>query len=77
VERPTTAQSVPVFSALISRLAKSYKGKQQLFERNTFRSLMIRLNGLGGYKLLDALERKAVEQLIDDLIENDLKLSAL
>jgi hypothetical protein len=77
VERPTTAQSVPVFSALISRLAKSYKGKQKLFERNTFRTLMIRLNGLGGYKLLDALERKAVEQLIDDLIANDLKLSSV
>lgn len=77
VERPTTAQSIPVFSALISRLGKSYNGKQKLFERATFRNLMVRLNGLGGYKLLDALERKAVEKLIDDVISNDLKIVAV
>jgi hypothetical protein len=77
VERPTTAQSIPVFSALINQLGKSHKGKQKLFERATFRNLMVRLNGLGGYKLLDALERKAVERLIDDVIANDLKISSI
>jgi hypothetical protein len=74
VERPTTAQSVPVFSALINRLGKSYEGKKKLFERSTFRSLMIKLNGLGGYKLLDALDARGVEALIDGLISKDLGL---
>ena len=61
VERPTTAQSVPVFCAVLSKLAESYNGKKKLFERNNFRSLMVHLNGLGGYKLLDALDTKSVE----------------
>jgi hypothetical protein len=77
VERPTTSQSAPIFSALIIKLAKSYRGKKKLFERQTFRALMIRINGLGGYKLLDALDRKAVEQLIDEVVSRDLKLSAI
>lgn len=77
VERPTTAQSVPVFSALLGKLAKSYDGKKKLFERSTFRSLMIQLNGLGGYKLLDALDAKAVEQLIDDLVATRLRVSSV
>lgn len=77
VERPTTAQSIPVFSALINCLAKSYKGEQKLFERAIFRALMVRLNGLGGYKLLDALDRKVIENLIEELITNDLKISSI
>ena len=77
VERPTTAQSVAVFSALLRKLAQSYSGKKKLFERSTFRSLMIHLNGLGGYKLLDALDAKAVESLIDDLLATRLRLTAI
>jgi hypothetical protein len=77
VERPTTAQSVPIFSALINKLAKSYQGKKKLFERETFRKLMININGLGGYKLLDALDSRAVEDLIDEIVSRDLKLSAI
>lgn len=75
IERPTTAQSVPVFSAILSKLAESYAGKKKLFERKVFRNLMVRLNGLGGYKLLDALDGKAVERFIGEFIEKDLKLS--
>ena len=74
VERPTTAQSVPVFSALMTKLAKSYKSKQKLFERRTFRSLMVRLNGLGGYRLLDALEPAAIEEMIDEVVKKQLGL---
>ncbi|MGY4441328.1 DUF6339 family protein [Bradyrhizobium sp. LM2.3] len=77
VERPTTAQSVPVFSALLMKLAKSYDGKKKLFERSTFRSLMVQLNGLGGYRLLDALDAKTIEQLIDELISTKLRLSII
>jgi hypothetical protein len=75
IERPTTAQSIPVFSALLCKLAKSHAGNKKLFERKVFRNLMIKLNGLGGYKLLDALDSKAVEKFIGDIISNDLKLS--
>jgi Family of unknown function (DUF6339) len=77
VERPTTSQSIPVFTAVLSRLAESHKGKQKLFERATFRRLMVRINGLGGYKLLDALDSKSVEQLIDQVISKDLGLSSV
>jgi hypothetical protein len=75
VERPTTSQSIAIFSALIGRLAKSYQGKKRLFERDKFRTLMVRINGLGGYKLLDALDSKAIERLIDEIVSRDLKLS--
>lgn len=77
VERPTTAQSVPVFSALLRKLAQSHGGKKKLFDRNVFRSLMVHLNGLGGYKLLDALDAKAVEELIDDLVSTRLRVSTV
>ncbi len=77
VERPTTAQSIPIFTALINKLAKSHQGKKKLFERDIFRNLMIRINGLGGYRLLDALDSKAVERLIDEVVSRDLKLSAV
>jgi hypothetical protein len=70
VERPTTAQSIPVFSALMTKLAKSHKGKQKLFERRTFRLLMVYLNGLGGYRLLDALDVNFQEVVHSDLAGN-------
>jgi hypothetical protein len=38
---------------------------------------MVRLNGLGGYKLLDALDSKSIEQLIDQVISKDLGLSSV
>jgi Family of unknown function (DUF6339) len=75
IERPTTAQSIPVFTALMRQLALSYQGKRKLFERSVFRNLMIRLNGLGGYKLLDALDTKAVESFLKQIISADLKIS--
>jgi hypothetical protein len=77
VERPTTAQSISIFTALINKLAASYRGKKKLFERRTFRDLMIGLNGLGGYRLLDALDSKMVERIIEEIISRDLKLSTI
>nr|WP_249809973.1 DUF6339 family protein [Bradyrhizobium sp. 139] len=74
VERPTTAQSIPVFTALLHKLAKSYNGNQKLFERKAFRTLMVKLNGVGGYKLLDALDSKSVEKFIVEIITQDLKM---
>jgi hypothetical protein len=77
VERPTTAQSISIFTALINKLATSHRGKQKLFERRIFRNLMIGLNGMGGYRLLDALDSKAVEGIIDEIVSRDLKISAV
>jgi hypothetical protein len=77
IERPTTSQSVPVFSALLAKLAESYDGKKKLFERSTFRSLMIHLNGLGGYKLLDALDKKLIKEQIDDLVAARLRVTSI
>lgn len=75
VERPTTGQSIPVFSAILRKLAKSYAGNKKLFERKLFRPLMVKLNGLGGYVLLDALDTGTIEKLIGDIIATDFKLS--
>lgn len=77
IERPTTAQSIPVFSAIVAKLAKSYGGKKRLFERGIFRRLMISLNGLGGHKLLDALDQSTIESFIDSIISKELKLSEI
>jgi hypothetical protein len=77
IERPTTAQSIPVFSALLTKLAESYDGKQKLFERNTFRRLMVQLNGLGGYKLLDVLDKKLIKEQIDDLVATQLRVTTI
>ena len=74
VERPTTGQSIPVFSAILRKLAKSYAGQKRLFDRKIFRFLMVNLNGLGGYVLLDALDTGAVEKLIGDIVAKELKL---
>jgi Holliday junction resolvasome RuvABC DNA-binding subunit len=74
VERPTTGQSIPVFSAILRKLAKSYAGNRKLFERKLFRPLMVKLNGLGGYVLLDALDTGTVEKLIGEIIAKDFKL---
>jgi hypothetical protein len=58
----------------MTKLAKSYKSKRKLFERRTFRSLMVNLNGLGGYRLLDALEPNAIEEMIDEVVAKELGL---
>lgn len=65
IERPTTSQSVPVFSAILKKLNESYQGDKSLFDREKFRSAMRKLNLIGGTKLLGALEQKDVEQILD------------
>lgn len=77
VERPTTSQATGLFGAILRRLVMSYKGKKNLFERVTFRKLMMEVNSVGGYKLLDCLPSKAVEAIVDGLIADKLALSEL
>ncbi len=65
IERPTTSQSVPVFSAVIKKLEKSFKQDQKLFEREKFRQVMKELNLQGGVKLLCALDEPEIEKIVD------------
>lgn len=71
IERPTTSQSIPVFSAVIRKLHQSYKGDEAkaLFERARFRSLMKELNLRGGVKLLGALSEAEIGSIVDACAE--------
>ena len=64
IERPTTAASERIFSELIKLLAESYDGDKKLFERSQFRRAMVRLNGYGGYHLIDAMEPGPLQALL-------------
>lgn len=77
VERPTTSQASGLFGAILRRLVISYKGKKSLFERATFRRLMMEVNSVGGYKLLDCLPPATVDSLIDSLIADRLAVAEL
>lgn len=66
IERPTTSQSVPVFSAVLKKLDESNKGDKQLFVREKFRSVMKELNLRGGVKLLGALSEEEVGHIVDE-----------
>lgn len=69
IERPTTSQSVPVFSAVIKKLEKSFKEDQKLFEREKFRQVMKELNLQGGVKLLCALDNPEIEKIVDKCMD--------
>lgn len=77
IERPTVSQSVNLFSAIIKRLSQSFSGKQELFRRQAFRDLMMAVNSVGGYRLLDCLAPTEVEGLLDKIIAEKLQLSEL
>lgn len=77
VERPTVSQSVNLFGAIVKRLARSFSGKQSLFERRAFRQLMMEINSTGGYRLLDCLPAAEIEQLLDTIITERLQLADL
>ena len=64
IERPTTAASNRIFSELIKLLSKSHDHDKKLFERAQFRRAMVRLNGYGGYHLLDAMESAPLQKLL-------------
>lgn len=77
IERPTVSQSVNLFSAIVKRLIQSFSGKQELFRRQAFRDLMMAVNSVGGYRLLDCLAPMEVEGLLDRIISENLQLSEL
>ena len=77
IERPTVAQSTNVFSVILKSLMKSALGKKALFERNTFRKVMVELNSVGGFRLLDALPEHELNSIFDDVLTNKVGLAAL
>ncbi|SNS31035.1 DUF6339 family protein [Sphingopyxis indica] len=77
IERPTVAQATNVFGVILKSLIKSAAGKKVLFERATFRKVMMELNSIGGFKLLDALPEPELNQIFDDVIYQRLGLSAI
>lgn len=77
VERPTVSQSVGLFSAIVKRLIASFTGKQELFERRAFRRLMMEINSVGGFRLLDCLAPREIERILDVIITERLQLSEL
>lgn len=68
IERPTTAQSIPVFSAIMRKLHESYKADKNLFEREKFRELMKQLNLKGGFKLLGAMDENYIQKTLEEII---------
>lgn len=66
IERPTTSQSVPVFSCVLKKLNESYNGNKKLFEREKFRSVMKELNLQGGVKLLETLSEHEIGRIVDE-----------
>ncbi|RWO60519.1 DUF6339 family protein [Mesorhizobium sp.] len=77
IERPTTSQAIALFGALLGKLVLSYKGERALFERSTFRRLMMEVNSVGGYKLLDCLSADNVDVIVNGIILSKLELSKL
>jgi Family of unknown function (DUF6339) len=77
VERPTTSQSIVVFSAIIKKLHASYAGQKKLFERALFRRFIVRINSIGGVKLLDCMSEQQMTELIDRVVDTDLGLASV
>jgi len=77
VERPTVSQSVDLFSAIVRRLIASFVGQQKLFERSAFRLLMMEINSVGGYRLLDCLAPVEIDRILDAIISDRLQMGEL
>ena len=77
IERPTVAQSTNVFSVILKSLMTSATGKKALFERNAFRQVMVELNSIGGFKLLDSLPETELNQIFHDVVSNRVGIVAL
>lgn len=77
IERPTVAQSANVFSVILRALIRSAKGKQALFERSTFRRIMVELNSIGGFKLLDVLPESDLAGIFEEVVKTRIGISAV
>jgi hypothetical protein len=77
IERPTSSQSINIFSAILKKLSLSLSGDKQLFERQVFRRLMTYINSVGGFKLLDFLDEQAADQLLDSIIKDKMQIQKI
>lgn len=77
IERPTASQSTEVFSAIMKKLHASYMSEKKLFDRTKFRFLMVRINSIGGVKLLDCMSERQLSDLIGTVIERDLAMQII
>lgn len=77
IERPTVAQSTNVFSLILRALISSAAGKKALFERTAFRRVMVELNSVGGFKLLDALPEQELDLIFADVVHKRANIPAL
>jgi hypothetical protein len=77
IERPTIAQATNVFGVILKGLIESAAGKKALFERATFRRVMMELNSVGGFRLLDALPEPELDKIFSDVVSNRVGLAAL
>ena len=69
VERPSTFRNDQLFSAMFDVLRDAYKQYEKseelgVYSRERFRAISTRLNELGGYKLLDAMEYDTLKKMI-------------
>ncbi len=69
IERPTTSQTIHVFSAVIKKLYESYEDDKSLFERQKFRDLMKKMNLRGGVSLMSAMDETSVSHILNDCVE--------
>lgn len=77
IERPTSSQSTELFGAIIGRLSQSFAGDKRLFERNMFRRFMREINSVGGFKLLDCMDSKQVDNTLSSILVEKLELVVL
>jgi hypothetical protein len=77
IERPTVAQSTHVFAVILKGLVGSTAGTKALFNRGTFRKVMVELNSVGGFKLLDALPEAEVSKIFSDILTHRVGVTAL
>ena len=68
IERPTISQNTQIFGSLIKTLKISYDKDRALFEREVFRQTMIKLNSVGGARLLDSMSEDQITTLLSQIV---------
>ena len=66
IDRSTTSQNLVLFEIIIKRLIKSIEKDKAAFKRQSFRTFMETLNALGGYQLLDAMDKKTLSAIVKE-----------
>jgi len=70
IERPTISQNGQIFQAIIHALKRSFDSDMLIFQRAVFRPLMVSLNSVGGYRLLDCMSGSETEDLLRTLLQD-------